>query len=313
MNKKYEAQALAISMVVLVVCSIVGISIYSRVSKDRSLTIEEQASSEALEIADILLDYLVQVPIEDVVTKYEDLNLQEDETLKESEGRISSYLQSLNVGGFNALDLGLCTVDGKNGNEYFLKVEVADENTFFEIRPGQVKSFVVKDLQFSGTCNINVTFSIRGEEKTGFSISKIYSNASGEVKEYEITDTENYCFGSGGICNNSENFSGTGWIPHTVDASITINLTDTTTYNGTEYTLDEIRIKAIGGTVALAQSSLDACTDTAGNPIDGLDMIQITAGANCSGVYRGKQILIPETKWSSTIFDYVIFNGQGAL
>ena len=311
MNKKYEAQALAIAMIVLVVCSIVGISIYSRVTKDRSLTIEEQASSEALEISDILLDYLIQVPISNVVDKYP---VEEGETLRESvgSGEISSYLGELEVGEFNPLDLGLCTVDGSNGNDYYLKIQEADENTFFEIRPGQVKSIVVKNLDLSGTCEVNITTSIRGEEKTGFSVSKIYSNASGEIKEYELTDTENYCFGDG-TCNNT-NFRGDSWIVHEVDTALpSINLLETVTYDEEEYTLDEVRIKAIGGTVALAQSSLSSCTNSEGDSVDGLRMIQITAGANCNGVYRGKEILIPETKWSSAIFDYVVFNGQGAL
>jgi len=51
-NTKYEAQALAITMVVLVVSAILGLSIYSRAMKDKLLTMEERASAEALEVAD---------------------------------------------------------------------------------------------------------------------------------------------------------------------------------------------------------------------------------------------------------------------
>ena len=89
----------------------------------------------------------------------------------------------------------------------------------------------------------------------------------------------------------------------------TITLTETVSYEGTTYSLDEVRIKAVGGTVAIAQDLDDStCTD-----LDGLRMIQITAGANCNGVYRAKEIIIPENKWHSTIFDYVIFNGEGSI
>jgi hypothetical protein len=81
MKKRYESQALAIAMVVLVVCSIIGMSIYSRVVKDKTLTIEEQASSEALEISDLLLDYIIQTPIETVVTKYNQITPSNGESL----------------------------------------------------------------------------------------------------------------------------------------------------------------------------------------------------------------------------------------
>jgi hypothetical protein len=47
--------------------------------------------------------------------------------------------------------------------------------------------------------------------------------------------------------------------------------------------------------------------------MDGLNMYQLRATANCQGVYRGKEILIPEKKWHETIFDYVIFNNEGTM
>jgi hypothetical protein len=126
------------------------------------------------------------------------------------------------------------------------------------------------------------------------------------VKQYEFTDTESYCFSTGTGCYN-QNFYGDAWIPYTVNQTKDLALVESVTYLGDTYNLDEIRIKAIGGTVALTYSLGSECE------VDGLRMIQIQAGANCNGVYRSKEILIPETKWSSTIFDYVIFNGQGSI
>jgi hypothetical protein len=305
-SQKYNAQALAISMVVLVVCSIVGISIYSRVTKDKTLTIDEQASSEALEISDLIIDYMIQAPIEDVLSQYESMTPQNGEML--TSGEISTYLNDLGIqlSDLEPLSSGICQ-PGQGGNEHYLKVEEADENTFFEIRPGQVKSFVVKNLVLGEDCDATITLTVRGEEKTGFSISKIYASETGDIKEYEETDIEHYCFSSGAVCNN-ENFTGDGWTEFTVDNSLGINLVEEVDYEGTTYTLEEVRVKAIAGTVAVSQDLDETCAS-----VEGLRMIHIIAGANCNGAYRAKEILIPETKWYSTIFDYVIFNGEGSI
>ncbi len=306
MKNKYESQALAIAMVVLVVCSIIGMSIYSRVAKDKTLTIEEQASSEALEIADLLLDYIIQTPIETVVTIYNQRTPSNGESLVESKSEISSYFTSLGITNLSNLSFGTCKIKENDVNEYTLKVQEADESTAFEIRPGQVRSFITKGLTLSDTCSAQIKLNVRGENQTGFTISKIYSTTDGKIKQYETTDTESYCFSPGTGCYN-KNFYGEAWIPYTVNQTKDLALVESVEYSGETYNLDEIRIKAVGGTVALTYNLDSECE------VDGLRMIQVQAGANCNGVYRSKEILIPETKWSSTIFDYVIFNGQGSI
>ena len=61
-NKKtYSGQALAIIMVVIVVCSIIGFSMFSRSLRDKRSTIQERYSAEALEVNDNILDSFLQI------------------------------------------------------------------------------------------------------------------------------------------------------------------------------------------------------------------------------------------------------------
>lgn len=304
-KNRYEAQALAIAMVILVVSSILGMSIYSRVSTDKSLAIKEQASAEALEVADLLLDYIVQVPIADVISNVSAVELAgEGTSLKESDSEITNFFELIGVEGFNSSNLGFCSIDTGTGNEYTLTVKEADEDSFFEIRPGNVRSFLLTDLSVAADCTAGLTFDTRGETQAGFSIAKIYKSAGGDIKEYEIEDVESYCFSENGIECNSPNFGGDGWNLYTGDSAISQPLADS---SHAGYVLDEVRLKAIGGTVGMAYSLSASC------PSEGLRLVSIQAEATCNGVYRAKELLVPENQWSLPIFDYVIFNGEGAI
>lgn len=58
-RQTYNAQALAIIMVVLVIASIIGFSVSSRLMTQKKSIIDERNSNEALEIADIILDNML--------------------------------------------------------------------------------------------------------------------------------------------------------------------------------------------------------------------------------------------------------------
>jgi hypothetical protein len=75
----------------------------------------------------------------------------------------------------------------------------------------------------------------------------------------------------------------------------------------------EVRVTAIGGTVDIGYKIWDPTDPTSVACSQGLQMYQLRATANCNGVYRGKEILIPEEKWHDAIFDYVIFNNEGPI
>jgi len=303
-NNRYSAQALAIAMVVLVVSSIIGLAIYSRAAKDKLLSVGERSSAEALEVSDLMLNQLTTISINTVTQTIagegNTFDYENGVTLTESNGQISALFTELGLeGAFTGLNF--CPV-ATDGNEYYLKIKEADPNTYFEIRAGQVMSFPIKGVPVGAGCRASVSFATRGDSQVGFSVEKIYgknytNGIAQEYKPYAIDDVKQYCF----TCDPTI-FVGTEWIPITDGGSLNFDFNE---LSGT-YALDEVRIKAIGGTLGVAYALTTECTQ-------GFRLIDVQASANCNGTYRGKQILIPEKRWSSSVFDYSIFNGQGSL
>jgi len=319
LKKKYSAQALAIAMVVLVVSSILAISIYSRISKDKTLSLDERASAEALEVSDLILDYLTDASINDVISAAEAAS--ETQTIETGisltqnadSTQISSLLEAIGVNaGLDTLDICPLSVAG---NSYVLSLTEGDLNTYFEIRPGQMMALPLKGMALGDDCSTVLRAAVRGDSTAGFTLTKVYAKdyvdgLATSYKPYDEADVVHYCFSSGTGCNNS-NFldsssNGVNWVYFPDDNSSQIDLNLKTTSG--EYQLDEIKIVAIGGTVGIAYqiTNPESCTQD-------LKMINVQAAANCSGSYRGKSVLIPKKQWESPIFNYTIFNGEGSL
>jgi hypothetical protein len=325
-RRKYEGQALAITMVVLVVSALIGLSIYSRSMKDKMLILEERASAEALEVTDVALEKITSLPIEEVITQlretFADFGTRIDGGIEFTENREKSEITEL----FRDLELitdtesidfllsPLCPTD-TGGNEYRLTIKTADEGTFYEVRAGHVWSLPARDLLKSkNNCTLNMNFGIRGDSKAGFVVSKIYCNYDEEgnivnCDKYSVADDRNfskYCFATGqdsSNCNN-ENFEDSdNWHKFDPDNE---NFSDIFMMSEDD-SPSEIRVTAVGGTIGINYSLPEE------DCIEGLRMYQLKATANCSGVYRGKEILIPEEEWFETIFDYVIFSDKDSI
>lgn len=324
-DKKYEAQALAIAMVILVVSSLIGVSIYSRSMKDKGLVLEERASAEALEVSDLILDKLTIYPIKtiiDAIVESESLSVFDYErgiVLKDNnsgDSGITSLLQQLGALEYNtslsALIDPLCPVS-LGANEYQLTLKETDESTYYEIKPGSVWSLPVKNFVTGNSCFLNLKLAVRGDSRSGFVLTYIYCryDESGNVvdcKEYSREDMLNYCFSDDGVTCNNSNFLDDNWIKYNYNDNSTIGAINLPPAPGVpgESVLSEVRIKAVFGTIGISYTLPSEC-------ITGLRMYQLRATANCSGVYRGKEIIIPEAKWHNTLFDYVLFNGEGSI
>ncbi|MDD4381858.1 MAG: hypothetical protein PHE21_00740 [Candidatus Dojkabacteria bacterium] len=337
--KKYEGQALAIAMVVLVVSAIIGISIYSRTLKDKMLTMGERASAEALEVSDLIIDHITKVSLDEIIEYLDtthpyddgddpdipggDINYDVGVTLEESGGEISSLISTL-AGATDVFSgLNFCELDSGNGNEYYLNIKRADSNTYFEIRAGQVMGIPIKGEYLAepeSVCSGIIKVAVRGDSTAGFSLLKTYGRNytdgyAAQYKIYETDDEQQYCFSSSttlgdrlsGDCNNSD-FQGDSWLKFKDNGQDSIpidDLNDIVSQDGNDYMLDEVRLRAVGGTIGVSFTNTNCISD--------FEMMEITAAANCNGVYRGKTIMIPAKKWGSPLFDYIIFNGEGSL
>jgi hypothetical protein len=330
LKDKYEGQALAITMVVLVVSALIGLSIYSRSMKDRMLTLEERASAEALEVSDLAIERLTLLPIEEVAEQFVSVfdevgaNLEDGVVLTEGGGedkdQVSRLFRNLGIIGDNQnvsdLLAPICPPD-QGGNEYELTLKTANEDTFYEVRAGNVWSIPARDiLKNRDDCALEMNFAIRGESRAGFVISRIYCHnydakgipTSCDKYETKKGHVDKYCFSSASdraLCNDPDKFYDEGGASHWIKFNPEEDVLPVIELSGSNDP-SEVRIKAVGGTIGISYSLPEGC-------IEDFRMFQLRATANCQGVYRGKEILIPEQKWHETIFDYVIFNGEGSL
>ncbi len=334
-NTKYKAQALAITMVVLVVSAILGLSIYSRAMKDKLLTIEERASAEALEVADLTLDRLTSKSIDDVVTAISALGLEADPTANLENGFVltennngknditrllqnsEKYFDTPILGldqTYSSLLSPICPIDVA-GNEYQITLKSAEEN--YEVKSGYSWSLPAREiLKSKSGCVLDLNVEMAGDSRAGFVVSKYYCtyDANGiaeDCEEYEVSSNfvEKYCFSDDNInCNDVSRFydPDSPWqkVPEGNVIEYQMSLDNSPT---------EIRVTAIGGTVSVGYKLWNPADPTATECAQGLRMYQLRATANCNGVYRGKEILIPEKGWHDPIFDYVIFNNEGPI
>ena len=320
--KKYDAQALAIAMVVLVVASIIGISVYSRVAKDKTQSLDERASAEALQVSDVVLNYLTAYDVNKIITEANKIanssstNL--DITLSEKgKNQISQLFTNLGIQD-KLSSLSICPVSSTGSNDYYINITKADINTFFEITPGQEFAIPIKGETLGTNCATDIATVIRGDTQAGFSVTYIYGKSysngiAAAYKPYETSDTDNYCFSDDGTnCNNSnfqkDSETTSNWIAFKSDNTETIKVDLNKTSSDGQYRLDEIKVVAIAGTIGVAyqMAEPDKCSDSLG-------MINLQVGANCDGSYRGKSVLLPSKPWENSIFNYSIFNGEGSL
>ena len=291
-----------ITMIVLVVSVVVGMAVYSRTLKDRDSVVSEQESSEALEIADSLIDVFSDVSGDDLLTsvgmeEYIEIN---------NRGDLNDYLVEWDVSSVSADFLeNACS---GTGAEFNIKVEPSI-GEYIEVRDDMVLSFVVGNNSVDSNCGLSLDFEPRGTNSVGLVVHKIYGkdHPNTEYKDYDPADILAYCVHSGGSCDNTRVVTSDSWVSLPSSLGLDIQLDDEV--DG--YSLDEVRLLVVGGVLGI-KSALSA-PECAGN-FD-LTMAKVTVEVNCNDVSRGKEVFIPrENSMSySSIFDYALYNDNGLL
>ena len=176
-KRSYSGQAIAIIMVVLVVATVIGASLFSRIVKNRALLVEQKESSRALEQADMLLDLLISSTDLGRVEGKIDECLSSDEGCVWSSvvafGQAFSGLVSAEI--INSVD-DWCQ-DDNSGIKVLASKATLESGTEYSV--GQVKSIKVTDLNLLDSCSINFKFSSSSGKNEIFTINKVYANSSG--------------------------------------------------------------------------------------------------------------------------------------
>ncbi len=310
--KIYTGQALAISMIVLVVCAILGISIYSRVMKDQALVAEEAISSEVLEMADSILGTMTAVSASDL----KDLIEQNEGDIKITGWTdVNQFFEDLKLVNLTDTlsDLDQCD---SNNSEIELTVVNATIDDLIEVSVDEAKGFRIEGKGFTNAktepCMFNIYTESRGTSSSGFMLKKIYATGYGtdEGVEYKIYDEDDillYCFSDDlNTCNSSDFTPDANWKKIPDGSTIEVNLKE----KKDGYRLDEVRIIPVGGTIAIGVDIPEVCMED-----EDLGAVRVVASVTCNGIYRAKEMFIPEEGASSysSIFDYTIYNNVGEL
>ncbi|MCD4811641.1 hypothetical protein K8R14_03495 [bacterium] len=302
MKKYYKGQALAIVMVVLVVASIIGVSLFSRISKDKESAINQQDSALAEEQSDGILDIFVGADVIALETKIRE-GVGPFESISSSE--FASFITDIG-GDPDALpdeDVG-CQ---EESSSILVTVGQSDDDDFVEVQHGSVRVYSLDGATVVAPCLLTWRFR-PVDESVAFLVAYIMNDGS-VVTQSE----EHYCVTSdGSACTTIENVEYLSSFLNTGDmASVGVMDAD----GAYPRTIDlvarfaadviEIRVIPIAGTLAVADSLNDVtCIDRE------FRSIKVRSEVNCNGSYRGKEMLLPGSGnlGYSPLFDYAIYD-----
>lgn len=324
MNKNtFKAQALAMVMVVLVVASIIGVSLFSRMSKEKQSSVNEQDSSVSSSLVDGTLDFFVGADINKVESVLNDDSLTVKGGTFDSIKGVAQYLGQPNIDIVKDIDPDLFQVSPDEElcqGDNFIKVDLSysDTEDFVEVQPGSLMAYNLKDAVILNSCELNVRMKAMNEVAV-FIVKRVMVSDADVVTE----SVENYCINQnvssecdmitvddvhdfGGL-DDSEPDAQSIWSTTNVDSDANARLL--TFYLDDERTnkVAEIRILPLKGVLAVNNSqSREDCV------ADGRQFrsIRVTAEATCNDSYRGKQMFIPGSGnlGYSTLFDYGIYD-----
>ncbi|MDD3475197.1 MAG: hypothetical protein PHP08_04895 [Candidatus Dojkabacteria bacterium] len=310
MSKKlFKAQALAIVMLILVIASIMGVALFSRMAKDKDIAVNEQDSAIALAQVDAMLDYFIGADIgqvEGVLTSAIDNN--------EYPYEISSLVDLVTfLRDHDVIDEGVepfsdvwCVSDD---SAVKLTISFTDTTEYVEVQPGSVLAFNLDGITFGETGSRTLRVNLKSVAGYSAFLLKRIKDDGSEVTEkkenYCITDSINACSESDYNENigdaNGDTWSSIDYFTDT-DGSITYYKDfdlDAESLNN----IVEIRILPISGILAFNNVQPEGVENRNFLPI------KIAAEATCN-VTRGEEMYLPGSGLLgySTLFDYGIYD-----
>ena len=292
----YKGQALAIVMVVLVVISIIGIALFSRMTKDRRSVINQQDSASAQEQADAILNLFLGVDIDALEQKLKAST--ENELFfdgNETPGELMNFLATLDIGidTSSLTDFDLC--EG-SGSSVIVRLGFTDESEPIEVQPGSSRVYYLDGATFeegTTTCNMEVNAQSVGSY-TVFVEKIVYNDGTEEMYPSCVGDS----------CDSVP----ADEVPYFVDSADSGRWVGSiNTYDLFELVVDlgvsEIRLLPINGTLRVGESVQDCIKRE-------FRYSKVIAEVNCNGSYRAKEMYIPGSGSLGypTLFDYVIYD-----
>lgn len=306
MDKKvFKAQALAIVMLILVIASIMGVSLFSRMAKDKDASVNEQDSAIALAEVDAMLDFFVGVDVEQLESV-----LGTESYPFENMGEVVDFLKANDVvdedAGSSSFADDWCNGNSDSGNVQVV-LSLADPTDYIEVRPGSVAAYNLTDISTT-ECDLRVNFQAV-DDYAVFLVKKIIDDPVNGVSE----EKANYCIQRGieTVCSGDIDAEDLGHEEAPGLWSTNINWGKDGSDNNVHYlTFDlaesnvvEIRVLPIYGILKFNNEQPSCVQDRNFLPI------KVSAEATCN-VTRGEEMFLPGSGMLgySTLFDYGIYD-----
>ena len=309
----YSGQAIAIVMVILVVATVLGASLYSRTLKNREAAINTKDSMMAVEQADSLLDLFVRAEfqfLQELSTQVQNNGAIEYDRLSQ----IQDFLRDKNVDTTIITSINdWCEYNAESNPSSNIKLTIAEAEPtdYVDVRVGSTRVFNLKDNTYgTNPCNIVLRFEARDNAPTLFAIKEIYGNSNDEIAEYMNDgglndDIKAYCFTPNSSSCQPTDLTGiaapdTSFLDLESGNTLTINLNK----SRTGFPLYQIRVIPLNLTLGISHSFPVDCSERK------FTYMKVNAAVNCYGSFREKQIMVPgmDSLGYSSIFDYTIYN-----
>ena len=307
----YSGQAIAIVMVILVVATVLGASLYSRTLKNKEAAINTKDSMMAVEQADSLLDLFVRADFSFLQTLSSQVQSSGESIEFNNTAELKQFLDGEGVDTTIISSVNNWCENTSNGSSLKLTISEAESTDFVDVRVGSARVFNLQGNTYTGggDCNLTLMFEARDNAPTLFTIKEIYGNDSGEVAEYindgSTDDMIAYCFKPGSSSCTQEDLEGIAAPSGSFKPLLSGN-TLSITLNKTrgEYTLQQVRVIPLNLTLAVSHS-IGNCSQKSK-----FAYMKVNAAVNCYGSFREKQIMVPgaDSLGYSSLFDYTIYN-----
>lgn len=312
---KYAGQTLAIVFALLIIGSVIGFALYARMARDSERVVDERASGEANELVETTIGLMSTVDYEQIkddevlvkLDKCDEINLyssgcrEHNITLDEMEDIL--YSMGLEEG-----ETEFLSNFKHESEEDYCMTELAIRSLAAEgvtIAQDDSYSIFLQDAEDLESCAIEFTMEKLEDSTYGFIMSTFYTqyDENNEIisyKPYEFEDIVGFTYEIG----DRDNWK--GYQPR-ITFSSENGYPVSKEIDGTTYMINEVRFKSLGGSSNLIWNPDN---DRACN-LD--DHLLVEVGATCGENYVGKSFILPQGYFAPPMFDYVYFQGRGAL
>jgi len=292
-SEKYTGQALIIVLIVLIVGAIIALALAVRSIKSQQKVIEEERSSESYNIASSLISYSQILTAEDITAAFARAEcVGQDECCFEGE-EIADLTDTTLTESFTCSQLG-----GGSSGLTEVKFCLDEVQNFNDLEIPKDKTVSIPILSSYGGCSLDFSFTPQGSGTGGIMIKRIYAQKDAlgipiEFKDYSSSDITSLQMGTNTDWDN--------WQSYTAGTNYPIDISSAGGYD-----LYEIRLTAVGSSMNVTMADSAACF---GDPV----YYRVVTSANCSGEFRSLWYYKPVRETGSALFDYTIFNNNGAL